>query len=955
MVAAGAVRPVRFGAFAFDLSSRELRKGGTRLRVPDQSLAILAMLLERPSELVTREEIQARLWPHGTVVEFEHSVNSAVKRLREALSDTASTPRYIETLPRKGYRFIGKLETAIQDAAELGPGTVISHYRIVAEAGRGAMGVVYQAEDLTLGRTVALKFLPEELAAHPPALERMRREARMIGALNHPGICTVHELGEDAGRIFLAMEFLHGEPLRARMARGPVSEAEFFEIAMQVARALEAAHAQGIVHRDIKPDNLFATNSGQTKLMDFGLAKPVAQADGAVAQSAVTGTSGYMSPEQAHGDPLDARSDIYSFGKVMAELAGEGLASRVAPVIAKALANDPAERWQSAAELRTALERIPRQALRERRRGAWLLSAAVLVCAVTLFVLTRPGGPHAAMTPVPLFSTTGEVLSPAFSPDGSRVAYRLVAAPAASHGGPDDQCGIYVKQIRGGPPVRLTSGETDYIPAWSPDDRYIAFGRLQEGTIMLVPSIGGPERTIAKMDWKPGAGWSGISWTPDAKWLVVSTRESPNEPYGIWLLSVETGERHRLLSPPAATSSTQQYAPGDFYGTLSPDGRTLAFARTSGTWLFNLYTVRLTRDFRPQGKPELLAGQSYPSVKGIAWASNRDIVYGAGSHITNARLWRMQVGGRSPELLSWTAIGSSMPTVAPAQRLLAYAAYSATGRLWRMDLRTGQRRIISDSRHWQQLPQYSPDGRKVAFQSDRSGQDEVWTCDAQGQADGTNCQQLTFFQGPQCGTPRWSPDGRWITLDSRVEGSPQIYVIASDGGKPRRVTGGEAQNQLPSWSSDGKWIYFESDRSGQWRIWKAPVDGGPAVQVTRNRGGVAFESADGGYLYLTSTSGSSPLYRMPAAGGPEEQVAPKVASWDSFGVTAKGAYFLPDDMTLQLADAATGKITTVAKADKSFFGGAFGGGISVSPDDAYMVFAEGKINGSDLMLVENFR
>ena len=272
-----------------------------------------------------------------------------------------------------------------------------------------------------------------------------------------------------------------------------------------------------------------------------------------------------------------------------------------------------------------------------------------------------------------------------------------------------------------------------------------------------------------------------------------------------------------------------------------------------------------------------------------------------------------------------------------------------------MDLRTGQRRIISDSRHWQQLPQYSPDGRKVAFQSDRSGQDEVWTCDAQGQADGTNCQQLTFFQGPQCGTPRWSPDGRWITLDSRVEGSPQIYVIASDGGKPRRVTGGEAQNQLPSWSSDGKWIYFESDRSGQWRIWKAPVDGGPAVQVTRNRGGVAFESADGGYLYLTSTSGSSPLYRMPAAGGPEEQVAPKVASWDSFGVTAKGAYFLPDDMTLQLADAATGKITTVAKADKSFFGGAFGGGISVSPDDAYMVFAEGKINGSDLMLVENFR
>src|SRR5579864_9232764 len=233
MSASGTAGVARFDGFEFDLSSRELRKGRTKLKVPDQSLEILAMLLERPGELVTRDAIQARLWPNGTVVEFEHSVNSAIKRLRQALLDTASTPRFIETLPRRGYRFIGTLKVDEGLAA----GTIISHYRILAECGRGAMGVVYKADDTKLGRMVALKFLPDELAAHPPALERLRREARMIAALNHPGICTVHELGEASGRVFLVMEFLEGESLRERKARKPLSDDEIVEIAVQVAKA----------------------------------------------------------------------------------------------------------------------------------------------------------------------------------------------------------------------------------------------------------------------------------------------------------------------------------------------------------------------------------------------------------------------------------------------------------------------------------------------------------------------------------------------------------------------------------------------------------------------------------------------------------------------------------------------------------------------------------------------
>jgi serine/threonine protein kinase len=953
MASDGASGVVRFGAFEFDLSLRELRKGRTRLRVPDQSLAILAMLLEHPGEVVTREAIQARLWPHGTVVEFEHSVNSAVKRLREALSDTAATPRFVETLPRKGYRFVGTLAPVDGGRLDIAPGTIISHYRILAEAGRGAMGVVYKAEDTTLGRMVALKFLPEELATHPPALERLRREARMIGALNHPGICTVYELGEASGRVFLAMEFLEGESLRERIARGPLAKGEFFEIAVQVAKALEAAHGQGMVHRDIKPDNLFLTTQGVVKLMDFGLAKPIEEEGGAAPQSSVTGTSGYMSPEQMRGEALDARSDIYSFGRVLAELAGDAPASGVATVIAKALVRDPAERWQSAAELRTALEgirpepgqRIPQQASRKRWRPLPLLLVASLAGAVALFIWTRPDRLPAEMKPLVLFSTGGQIWGTALSPDGSRVAYQWVAPPEASHNGNDDPCGIYVKQVRGGPPVRLTRDETDRSLAWSPDDRYIAFWRLKERAILLVPSIGGPERRIAKLDLGgPDWSYSGISWTPDARWLVVSTRDSPNEPYGLWLLSVDTGERHRLLPLlAAAPPGTQDYGPGDFHGALSPDGRVLAFARSFRDYVFHLYTVRLTRDFQPEGAPQLLVGQSYSGVLGIAWASNRDIVYGDGTV-----LWRMRVGARSPELLSWAGPGSALPAVAPARRLLVYAVSSETGKLWRVDLRTSERRTIVDSRHQDDTPQYSPDGRKLAFNSYRSGNSEVWTCDAEG----TNCQQLTYFQGPTSGSARWSPDGRWIALDSRVEGRAQIYVIPSDGGTPRRVTGGDAQNQIPSWSRDGKWIYFESDRSGQWRIWKAPVEGGSAVQVTQKTGGVAFESVDGKYLYFTGHSGNCPLFRMLLAGGPEVEIAPKVVDYTSFSITAKGAYFLPDRKTLQLVDAATGRITTVAKAEKESFGNF---GISVSPDDAYIVFAEVEPSGSDLMLVENFR
>jgi Tol biopolymer transport system component len=465
----------------------------------------------------------------------------------------------------------------------------------------------------------------------------------------------------------------------------------------------------------------------------------------------------------------------------------------------------------------------------------------------------------------------------------------------------------------------------------------------REATILVVPAIGGPERTIARVE-----AVTGFSWTSDAKWLILSGRDSPKEPYGLWLLSVETGERHRLLPPPAVAVLAEDTAQGDLWGRLSPDGSVLAFARGFGSCLYHIYTLRITRDHKPVGEAQLVVGQPYPSVNGITWASNTDIVYSVGSgKLSTARLWRVRFTGGSPELLGWAPAGSIEPVVAPAQHLLGYVGISASKKLWRMDLRTGERGVIADSKYYQDLLQYSPDGHRVTFQSDRSGNYEVWTCDA----DGTNCQQLTFFEGPQGGAPHWAPDGRWIAFDSRAEGKPQVYVISSDGGKPRRLTGGDSQNMAPTWSRDGRWIYFDSDRSGEWRIWKVPANGGSAVQVTHNSGGAALESVDGKYLYFTTIkNGGGPLFRMRVAGGPEVQVAPKVVFWAGFSISAKGVYFLSDSSTLQLLSPETGKITTVVAGKYSF-----GGRITVSPDDAYAVFVETMGGGSDLMLVENFR
>jgi eukaryotic-like serine/threonine-protein kinase len=464
---------VRFGRFELDLTSGELRpvEGVDAVRtvvLQEQPFQILWILLERNGGVVTRDEIKNKLWSNDTAVDFNHSINVAIGTLRRLLGDSAEDPQYIETVARRGYRLIAATEwikpaeerssdeanqsnkgagqVGLSQAAAL-IGRRISHYRVLEIIGGGGMGMVYKAEDLKLGRRVALKFLPEELASDAIALRRFEREGQTASSLNHPNICTIYEIEEYTGQPFIAMELLEGETLRDRMAAyGSKAQAlpALLEIALQICDGLQAAHSKGIIHRDIKPANIFLCKHGPVKILDFGLAKLTALEDQeepdeyAIAPASsrrpsdhkssaalrerdaslthtgmAIGTVGYMSPEQIQKEPLDARTDLFSFGMVLYEMAtgrraftgdtvevihnaaltqtppsahdlNPAVPPRLEAMISKALEKDRRQRYQTAASIRLDLEAL-RSGKRVPVRRFWKLAAATaLLLAVVL-------------------------------------------------------------------------------------------------------------------------------------------------------------------------------------------------------------------------------------------------------------------------------------------------------------------------------------------------------------------------------------------------------------------------------------------------------------------------------------------------------------------------------------------------------------------------------------------
>ena len=333
---------IRFGDdFHLDPRTYELRRASRVLKLERIPMELLLLLIENKGQLVTRDQIIERIWGKDVFLDTDNSINAAIRKIRQVLKDDPERPRFVQTITGRGYRFIAPVIEAspappIEDAAQprAAPGgsligKQISHYRILSELGSGGMGVVYQAEDLRLGRRVALKFLPEKLACDQRALKRFEREARAASSLNHPNICTIYEVEDHDHQPVIVMELLEGTSLKQRIQEGPISIEELLDFGIQTSDALEVAHAKGIFHRDIKPANLFVVGQGRVKILDFGLAKvcgPPAANDQPEEESltldgVIPGTTSYMSPEQVRGEEIDARSDLFSLGVVLYEMA----------------------------------------------------------------------------------------------------------------------------------------------------------------------------------------------------------------------------------------------------------------------------------------------------------------------------------------------------------------------------------------------------------------------------------------------------------------------------------------------------------------------------------------------------------------------------------------------------------------------------------------------------------
>jgi Tol biopolymer transport system component/DNA-binding winged helix-turn-helix (wHTH) protein len=577
-------------------------------------------------------------------------------------------------------------------------------------------------------------------------------------------------------------------------------------------------------------------------------------------------------------------------------------------------------------------------------RNLWLIVAAsaliLLLSAVTLLRVfrTHREQPATAGEIVPLVSMPGLQYQPAASPDGSQVAFVYSGAPHP---------GLYIALVGGQKPLQLTENGGDQDPAWSPDGRQIAFARFRDGdsqkSLYVIPALGGSERRLYTAAFPIWGDCNAMDWSPDGKSLIFSESLENGTKGRLSLLSLSG-----LTTRPLTFPRNQQF---DCDPVFSPDGATVAFASgPMGSNPGDLFVVNVAG-----GQPlRLTTGNSggHP-----AWTEDgTEIVYSSPAKGAQT-LWRISASGGMPQRVAGAGANAYEPSISRTGNQLAYKVDNQRDTIWRLDLKDERHALappvrLLSGRGVAFRPSYSPDGKKIVFESDRMGYSDLWMCDS----DGSNCSQLTAIHGTS-GTARWSPDGRYISFESVAEEYYQVGIIEMPDGTPRMLTTFPgADNGAPNWSRDGDWIYFYSghDRGG-YQLWKVPRKGGSPVQVTTKGGVYGIESMDGRFLYYTKF-GETGIWRKSLGNGEESQLPLNIYYWVGWDVARGGIYFLNPSFKpngrIEFFDFANGQSTPIFALDRPF---PFFGGLALSPDGKSLLFGQSELNESYIMIMKNFR
>jgi Tol biopolymer transport system component/tRNA A-37 threonylcarbamoyl transferase component Bud32 len=737
-------------------------------------------------------------------------------------------------------------------------GQQLLHFRLIEKIGQGGMGVVWKAEDTKLHRHIALKVLPESMAADPNRRARFEREARAVAALNHPNIVTLHSVEEaetPTGPVHLiTMELVEGRTLTELLPKGGFPLDRLLEIAIPLADAVSRAHRAGITHRDLKPDNIMIDDDGRLRVLDFGLAKlhdpsgatldtQAATVTSDTAEGRVLGTVAYMSPEQAEGKPVDARSDVFSLGTILYQMAtgrrpfdGDTRMSTISAIlkddprpiteshgglprdawriIRRCLNKDPKDRYASARELHRELVEWRAEIGETHAKPGPLrrvLPAAGLLLAVVAGVLISramrgdsAARERVAYKPVPMTSGLGMEIGPSWSPEGEFIAYSEVR-----NGSMD----VVVQPLAGGDPVVRADGPGDEAsPRWSPDGRHLAYVSTSEpgSPVYLVPPHGGQRTKLidtgALRTMVTSWGMLGHQpWSPDGRTLLVALQPNPVTST-IHRVDRDTGTAEPLTAP----------TPGlvDFGASYSPDGGSIVFLRAGPIYdKSKVMTMPVDGD-----EPEVLLENVRPMPPAFR-PDGRRLVFNR-----EGNLWELDLDSGEETQLTFEAVHAITSFAVSATNRIAYQSFWHDNFLFTVDVASGVRRQLTSTTGDNSNARYSPDGKTIAYASTRTGNWEIYSHSLEDGAEtrltdhadvddwpdwSPDGESLVYFAGSDLrrltrvnrdgggaqvldeqrsfGPARWSPSGQRIAFVSIAEQFPVLWTVGSDGADARPV------------------------------------------------------------------------------------------------------------------------------------------------------------------------